>query len=98
MRKRSDAPAAAAGRRTGCASCPAAGAGAGDPTRWSGECEGWESAEGWGWMSGLRPPQAGTEERWGAKRREGEKWEVERGGGCEFGEGVRCWKYGVEVL
>lgn len=45
-------------------------------------------------MSGLRPPQAGTEERWGAKRREGEKWDVERGGGCEIGEGVRCWKYG----
>lgn len=78
-RKRSDAP-AAAGRRTGCASCPVAGAGAAGPTRWSGECEGWVSAEGWGWMSGPQPPQAGMEERWGAKRWEEDKWEVERGG------------------
>ncbi len=93
-RKRRGVP-AAAGRRSSCASCPVAAAGAAGPTRWSGGCEGWESAEGWGWMSGPQPPRAGTEERWGAKRREGEKWEVERGGGCEIGEGVRRWrKYG----
>lgn len=93
-RKRRDAPAAAAGRRTGCASSSPGGAGAAGPTRWSGECVGWESAEGWGWMSASQPPQAGTEERWGAKRREGEKWEVERGRGREIGEGVRWRKYG----
>ena len=86
-RRRRGAPAAAAGRQTGCASCPADGAGAAGPTRWSGGCEGWESAEGWGWTSGPLLPQAGTEERWGAKRGEGEKRGVERGGGCEIGEG-----------
>lgn len=79
-RKRSDAPAAAAGRQIGCASCPVAGDGEAGPTRWSGECEGWESGEGWGWMSGPQPPQAGMGVRWGAKRQEGEKWEVERAG------------------
>lgn len=31
-------------------------------------------------MSGPQPPQAGMEERWGAKRWEEDKWEVERGG------------------
>lgn len=82
-RKRRGAP-AAAGRRTGCASCPAAGVGAAGPTRWSGECEGWENAEGWGCMSGPQPPHAGTEERWGTKRWEGEKREVERGGGVRL--------------
>lgn len=54
---------AAAGRRTGCASGPAADVGAVGPTRWSGGCEGWESAEGWGWMSGPQPPRAEMEER-----------------------------------
>lgn len=79
MRKRTGVP-VAAGQQTGCASSPVGGAGAAGPTRWSRGCEGWESAEGWDWMSGLQLPQAGMEERWGAKRGEGEKWEVEKGG------------------
>lgn len=57
-----------------------AGAGTVGPTMWSGGCEGWESVEGWGWMSGPQLRQVGTEVRWGAKRGEGEMWEVERGG------------------
>lgn len=79
MRKRTGAP-VAAGQQTGYASSLAGGAGAAGPTRWSGGCEGWGSAEGWDWLSGLQLPQAGMEERWETKRGEGEKWEVEKVG------------------
>lgn len=65
------------GRQIGCASCPAIGAGAVGPTGWSGGYEGWENAEGWDWTSGLQPPRAVMEEKWGTKRGEGENWEVE---------------------
>lgn len=41
-------------------------------------CEGSESAAGRDWKSGPQPPRAGMEERWGTKRREGEKRVVRR--------------------
>lgn len=81
-RKRRDVPAsaaaasaAAADRPTGCESGPVCGAGTAGLTR-SGGCEDWENGEGRGWTSVSTLPQAGTEERWGAKRGEGERGDV----------------------